>query len=101
MAEFRRPVRLPSAVVEGIASYRPAPDTSGEDELSERLHAELAAMPDDQRAAVVAALGYDEGPVGAAMEAGCDVDRGAELTEAGLERLRRALGGTAPGSHRA
>ncbi len=64
-----------------------------EAELQQALLAALAALPTAQRVAVVAALGYDEGAVGAALELDLDVAQAQVHTEEGLAALRAALAG--------
>ncbi|MDP9395195.1 MAG: hypothetical protein M3Q27_13540 [Actinomycetota bacterium] len=87
--QHRRPVHLPPHVIAAIAS---GDDSElAEADLRARLHECLAALPDDERAAVVAAHGYGEGPVGAAMEVGCEVGEGADLAQEGLRRLRDSM----------
>ena len=90
MTEERRPRcrPLPAHVVEAVA------DTSPElshPELLDRLDVALASLPPAERAAVVAAHGYDEGPVGAAMELDTEVGAADALARNGLELLRAAL----------
>lgn len=63
-----------------------------EAELQRALLAALAALPADQRVAVVAALGYAEGPAGAAVELGVDPAEAEQLTRHGLDALQQALG---------
>lgn len=90
-APRRRPVPMPSSVV---AALRAAAGPSGPDpevELLDRLQAALAALPADQRTAVVAAHGYGEGPVGAAVELDCEVPDADVLADEGLAALRAAL----------
>ena len=62
-----------------------------EAELQQGLLDALADLPADQRVAVVAALGYAEGPAGAAMELGIDPRDAEQLAQAGLDALRHAL----------
>lgn len=92
----RRARPLPPHVV----ADRPAGAAYGaadEDEarLHARLSAALAALPDAERTAVVAAIGYDGGAVGAAMELGLDLDGGLAdadaVTRNALQLLRGAL----------
>lgn len=90
-APRRRPVPMPAHVV---AALRAAAGPSGADseaELVERLREALAALPADQRTAVVAAHGYGEGPVGAAVELDCEVPDADALAGEGLAALRQAL----------
>jgi len=70
---------------------RPAPAGGHEAELVARLELALASLPDDERTAVIAAIGYAGGSVGAAMELGLDVADADALTRNGLQLLRGAL----------
>ena len=86
-----RPARcrpLPSHVVEAVPA---AEDALSHPELLDRLDRALAALPDAERAAVVAAHGYAEGPVGAAMELDAEVADADALARRGLLLLRAAL----------
>jgi DNA-directed RNA polymerase specialized sigma24 family protein len=83
-----RPRALPPIVVD---SFRDATPAVSEAELVRRLEVALADLPPDERAAVVAAIGYAEGPVGAAMEVEQETDVAAALAQRGLDRLRAAL----------
>ena len=62
-------------------------------ELLDRLEVALAELPEAERTAVVAAHGYGEGPVGAAMELELDGAEADALTRNGLQLLRAALAG--------
>lgn len=62
-----------------------------EAELQGALLEALASLPTDQRVAVVAALGYAEGPAGAAMELDLDPPAAEQLAQQGLDALRHAL----------
>ena len=79
---------LPSHVVEAVAADAPA---LSHPELLDRLDRALASLPAAERAAVVAAHGYAEGPVGAAMELDAEVADADVLARRGLELLRTAL----------
>lgn len=79
---------LPAHVVEAVAAAEPV---TSPPELLDRLDAALAALPPAERAAVVAAHAYAEGPVGAAMELEVDPGRADALARQGLQRLRAAL----------
>lgn len=81
-----RPV--PPSVAEAV--HAAAPDSS-EAALLDRLDRALASLPADERAAVVAAHGYGEGPVGAAIETGHPVEDADALARNGLQLLRAAL----------
>ncbi len=84
---------LPTHVVEAVAAAEPE---LSHPELLDRLDRALAALPDAERAAVVAAHGYGEGPVGAAMELEAEVDEADALARNGLQLLRAALGDLEP-----
>jgi DNA-directed RNA polymerase specialized sigma24 family protein len=62
-----------------------------EAELVFRLEQALAQLPVAERTAVVSAVGYAGGSVGAAMELGLEVDDADALTRSGLQLLRAAL----------
>ena len=79
---------LPAHVVEAVAADEPA---LSHPELLDRLDQALASLPSAERAAVVAAHGYAEGPVGAAMELDADVAHADALASRGLLLLRAAL----------
>lgn len=64
---------------------------SQEAALVARLEQALAALPAEERTAVVAAVGYAGGSVGAAMELGLDVVAAEAVTRNGLQLLRGAL----------
>jgi DNA-directed RNA polymerase specialized sigma24 family protein len=81
-----RPV--PPAVAERVRA--PEADAS-EAALLSRLEDALAALPEAERQAVVAAHGYDEGAVGAAVETGHDPADAEALARNGLQLLRAAL----------
>lgn len=86
-----RPLRcrpVPPAVAEAV--HAPEPDSS-EAELLDRLERALATLPAPERAAVVAAHGYAEGAVGAALETGHDTEDADALARNGLQLLRAAL----------
>jgi DNA-directed RNA polymerase specialized sigma24 family protein len=70
----------------------PAAAGSHEAELVLRLEQALARLPEPERTAVVAAIGYAGGSVGAAMELGLEVEDADALTRNGLQLLRGALG---------
>lgn len=79
---------LPPHVVDSFRDLSPA---VSEAELVHRLELALAALPAPERTAVVAAVGYDEGAVGAAMEVELDPEQAQALAERGLALLREAL----------
>lgn len=62
-----------------------------EAELLARLEQALAALPDSERAAVVTALGYDEGVDAVAREQGLSPGQAEALTRSALQLLRGAL----------
>jgi DNA-directed RNA polymerase specialized sigma24 family protein len=62
-----------------------------EAELVRRLEVALAALPDTERTAVVSAIAYAGGSVGAAMELGVEVADADAITRNGLQLLRAAL----------
>ena len=64
---------------------------SHEAELVARLEHALATLPDAERTAVIAAIGYAGGSVGAAMELGLEVEDADAVTRNGLQLLRAAL----------
>ena len=79
---------LPSYVVEAVPAKVPGISPP---ELLDRLDRALSALPPAERAAVVAAHGYGEGPVGAAMELDVETEDGDALARNGLQLLRAAL----------
>ncbi len=84
---------LPSSVIEAFAGQEPSTSTP---ELLDRLDRALATLPPAERAAVVAAHGYGEGPVGAAMELDVDTGDAELLARSGLQLLRAALADLEP-----
>ena len=74
--------------VEAVAAAEPA---ASPPEVLDRLERALAALPPAERAAVVAAHGYGEGPVGAAMELDLETGDADALVRSGLQLLRAAL----------
>ena len=87
----QRPPRcrpLPAHVVEAVAAREPELSPP---ELLDRLDQALAGLPQAERAAVVAAHGYGEGPVGAAVELDAEIADADALARRGLARLRAAL----------
>ena len=66
-------------------------DGVSEPELLDRLDRALAALPPHERAAVVAAYAYGEGPVGATMELELDPEDADALARSGLQLLRASL----------
>ena len=90
MSEERKPRcrPLPPSYVAQIADTAPVTSRA---ELLDRLEAALAALPDAERTAVVAAHGYGEGAVGAAMELGLEGEDADALTRNALQLLRASL----------
>ena len=62
-----------------------------EAELVRRLEVALAQLPDAERMAVVSAIAYAGGSVGAAMELGVEIVDADAITRNGLQLLRAAL----------
>ena len=79
---------LPPHVVDAVRDSSPV---LSEAELVDRLERALAALPAAERSAVVAAVGYDEGAVGAAMEVELEPEQAHALAQRGLVLLREAL----------
>jgi DNA-directed RNA polymerase specialized sigma24 family protein len=68
-----------------------APPGTHEAELVHRLEQALARLPEAERTAVVSAIGYAGGSVGAAMELGLEVEDADAVTRNALQLLRAAL----------
>lgn len=79
---------LPPSVVEAVIDTAPATSRA---QLLHRLEQALAELPPAERMAVVAAHGYDEGPVGAAVELDMETVDADALTRNALQLLRGAL----------
>jgi DNA-directed RNA polymerase specialized sigma24 family protein len=79
---------LPPSVIAAVIDTAP---TTSRAELLHRLELALAELPPAERMAVVAAHGYDEGPVGAAIELDLETDDADALTRNALQLLRAAL----------
>lgn len=62
-----------------------------EAELVRRLELALAGLPEAERTAVVSAVAFAGGSVGAAMELGIEVPDADALTRSGVQLLRAAL----------
>ena len=73
-----------------VDNHAPAEDVQ-EAELVRRLEVALAELPAAERTAVVSAIAYAGGSVGAAMELGVDVADADAITRSGLQLLRAAL----------
>jgi DNA-directed RNA polymerase specialized sigma24 family protein len=86
-----RPV--PPNVAEQVHAVDPH---GSEAALLHRLELALAALPEDERRAVVAAHGYAEGAMGAAVETGHTPADAEALARSGLQLLRAALERDAP-----
>lgn len=69
----------------------PAVVEAHEAELVRRLEVALAELPAAERTAVVSAVAYAGGSVGAAMELGLELPDADALTRNGLQLLRAAL----------
>jgi DNA-directed RNA polymerase specialized sigma24 family protein len=69
----------------------PAAEELHEAELVRRLEVALAQLPDAERTAVVSAIAYAGGSVGAAMELGLEIVDADAVTRNGLQLLRAAL----------
>lgn len=78
---------MPPAEVEQHA----AQVESYEAELVLRLEQALGQLPEPERVAVVSAIAFAGGSVGAAMELGLEVEDADALTRNGLQLLRAAL----------
>lgn len=89
MAEGR-PSRVRSMPPHEVDAHPAAPG-SHEAQLVLRLEQALFRLPEAERTAVVAAIGYAGGSVGAAMELGLEVEDADALTRNGLQLLRAAL----------
>lgn len=86
-----RPPRCRTVPPKVVDAFRDPRTGVSEAELVDRLERALAALPGPERAAVVAAVGYDEGAVGAAMEVELDPAEAHALAQSGLQLLRAAL----------
>ncbi|MCW2543809.1 MAG: hypothetical protein JWM40_1361 [Frankiales bacterium] len=87
MTRPSKPRALTPTEVDAHAAVEP----SYEAELVLRLEQALAQLPDAERVAVVSAIGYAGGSVGAAMELGLELEDADALTRNGLQLLRAAL----------
>jgi DNA-directed RNA polymerase specialized sigma24 family protein len=85
-----KPSRVRTMAPADVDSHAAAP-ADHEAELVRRLELALAALPDPERTAVIAAIGYAGGSVGAAMELGLEIEDADALTRNGLQLLRGAL----------
>jgi DNA-directed RNA polymerase specialized sigma24 family protein len=85
-----RPSRVRTMAPQEV-DQQPALAEVHEAQLVHRLELALAQLPDAERTAVVSAIGYAGGSVGAAMELGLEIDDADALTRGGLQLLRAAL----------
>jgi DNA-directed RNA polymerase specialized sigma24 family protein len=85
-----RPSKVRSMPPAAVDSHE-APAGSHEAELVRRLEVALASLPEAERTAVVSAVAFSGGSVGAAMELGIDVVDADALTRSGVQLLRAAL----------
>lgn len=85
-----RPSRV-RAMAPAEVEQRAAQVGSYEAELVLRLEQALGQLPEPERVAVVSAIAFAGGSVGAAMELGLEVDDADALTRNGLQLLRAAL----------
>jgi DNA-directed RNA polymerase specialized sigma24 family protein len=90
MNERPGPSRVRTMPPHEVDQHRAAEGTH-EAELVFRLEQALAQLPEAERTAVVSAIGYADGSVGAAMELGMEIDDADALTRGGLQLLRAAL----------
>lgn len=81
---------LPPSVVEGRASGDEA-GAAEDKEMVQRLHEALRDLPNAERTAVIASIGYDEGVVGAAVELDVETIEAHYLGARGLHLLREAM----------
>lgn len=85
-----RPSRVRTMAPHEVDAH-PAVTASHEADLVLRLEQALAQLPAAERTAVVSAIAFSGGSVGAAMELGLEVDDADALTRNGLQLLRAAL----------
>jgi DNA-directed RNA polymerase specialized sigma24 family protein len=86
-----RPPRCRPMPPHVVAAVRDTAPVTSEAALLGRLERALAALPAPERAAVVAAHCYGEGPVGAAVELDLETVDADALARNGLQLLRAAL----------
>ena len=89
MAEGR-PSRVRTMPPNEVDNHAPL-EEAREAELVRRLEVALAQLPSAERTAVVAAIAYTGGSVGAAMELGVEIADADAITRNGLQLLRAAL----------
>ncbi len=85
-----RPSRIRTMPPHEVDQHR-ALDGPCEAQLVHRLEQALASLPEAERTAVVSAIGFAGGSVGAAMELGLEIEDADALTRGGLQLLRAAL----------
>jgi DNA-directed RNA polymerase specialized sigma24 family protein len=90
MTDRSGPSRIRTMPPHEVDQHRAA-DGSHEAELVFRLEQALATLPEAERTAVVSAVGFAGGSVGAAMELGLEIEDADALTRNGLQLLRAAL----------
>lgn len=90
MSDRPGPSRVRAMPPHEVDQHR-ALEASREVELVHRLEQALARLPVAERIAVVSAIGFGDGSVGAAMELGLELDDADALTRNGLQLLRAAL----------
>lgn len=81
-----RPI-APGTIANNVSSVDGLSDT----ELVARLYEALETLPPAERAAAVVAIGFNEGPVGAAIELGIDPADADAVTRNAIQLLRGAL----------
>ncbi len=86
-----RPPRCRARPAHLVGAVAPADAARADPRRGDRRVRARAARPAAERAAVVAAHGYAEGPVGAAMELDAEIAKADALARRGLELLRCAL----------
>jgi DNA-directed RNA polymerase specialized sigma24 family protein len=87
----QRPPRLRPLAPGTIADNVAAPTGVDDEELVARLLDALAQLPPAERAAAVTAVGYGEGPVGAAIELNIEPADAEAVTRNAVQLLRAAL----------
>lgn len=87
----RPPPRCRPLPPHAVDSHEERVEAAHEAELARRLHVALAALPPEERAAVVSAYGYAEGAAGAAVELDLEVGDADAVARNGLQLLRAAL----------
>jgi DNA-directed RNA polymerase specialized sigma24 family protein len=90
MTDRSGPSRVRTMPPHEVDQHRAA-DSTQEAELVHRLEQALAQLPEAERTAVVSAIAFAGGSVGAAMELGMEIEDADALTRSGLQLLRAAL----------